>query len=120
MKKLSKKKIREAVRVVGYLLETNQTTKVFARNRRGQERNPLASDACKFCLVGATDIIARNVLKITGFEKDDRLSKFHIEVEEVVKPLFSHEPYGFLGSVSSWDNHGKKVRDKIIKALKNA
>lgn len=117
MQKLSKKKIREAIRVVGHLLETNGTTKVWARDKRGREIQVLDPKACKFCLVDATDLVANHVLKDTGYH----LGRFQNEVDNVIKLVCSTDsPYGYVGMIFSWDDYGRAHRKKIIQALKSA
>lgn len=111
MKKLSKKKIREAVRVVGYLLETNGTTKAFARGKNGKEVDRFSSKACKFCLAGATDMVAT---KFLGIAVDDYETReiFEEKVFDIISPV----THG--SGISTWDTGGETARAKIVEILK--
>jgi hypothetical protein len=107
--------VREAIRVVGHLLETNGTTQVFARNKRGRPVEIFNPKACKFCLSGAADLVAVNVL---GIDKDDfdRL----VEFEDKVGALVTAGSDRVCGHISMWDEADKTERKKIIAKLKNA
>ncbi len=112
---MSKKKttIREAIRVVGHLLETNGTTNVFARNRKGKRISRYSPNACKFCLSGACDVVAVNVLGIDT-EDVDKLCDFEDKVAYLVMGG------GFGDHIPIWDTADKETRKQIIETLKNA
>jgi hypothetical protein len=114
---MSKKKttVREAIRVVGHLLETNGTTNVFARNKRGKETDRFGAKACKFCLVGAADVVAVNVLDVSNSDYD-RLEKFTVSVGKVL----NRNSTSYLNLASIWDDASRAERLKIIETLKNA
>jgi hypothetical protein len=117
MKKLSKKKIQEAIRVVGHLLETNGTTRVFARNKQGKEVNRFDPKACKFCLAGATDVVAFNFLKLRVTDEDS-IETFHNSVDNVLKRTFFANPDRYPGPICYWDGSDKKGREQIAMALR--
>jgi hypothetical protein len=106
--------IKEAIRVVGHLLETNGTTKVFARNAKGKPVDRYSSKACKFCLSGACDVIAVNVLGISEDDYDG-LCNFEDRVRDLVEKKFS-----YCGHISFWDGVSKEERKALVEALKNA
>lgn len=113
MKMSKKTTVKEAIRVVGHLLETNGTTKVFARNRKGKPVETHSPKACKFCLSGACDVVAVNVL---GIAKDDFVSL--CDFEDHVSCLVEKK-FGFCGHISFWDNASQTRRKAFIEALKN-
>lgn len=116
MPNMKKPTVKEAIRVVGHLLETNGTTKVFARNSKGKQVETHSPKACKFCLSGACDLVAVNVL---GIAKDDydSLCDFENRVSGLIEKKFR------LSSESSyiklWDTANFTQREAIIETLKN-
>lgn len=107
MKKLSKKKIREAIHVVGHLLETNGTKYCFARDEMGESISPLDTKACSFCLSGAVRLVNNYLLRTSEFT----MSQLYKEIQSV---LDTAQP---LSDV--WDRAGVR-QTKIVRALKNA
>lgn len=118
MKKLNKKKVQEAIRVIGHLLETNGTTKVFARNKRGKEVDRFSPAACKFCLAGATDVVAVKVLGIDQEDCDTR-EVFEAHVDNVLQKTFFAQTDRYPGPICYWDGTDKRGRQQIAWALRN-
>jgi hypothetical protein len=104
--------IRDAVRCVGYLLENNQTSQVFARNTKGKALlNPLSSEACKFCLSGAVSLVSYHVLK------DNSCCPLEIRpLYTAVQDALNIPRYDFL--CQYWDNATQEKRDKMVQSLK--
>src|SRR5688572_7758571 len=115
MKMPKKTTLKQAIRVVGHLLETNGTTKVFARNAKGRPVETYNPKACKFCLSGACDVVAVNVL---GIEKDDwdRLIEFEDKVGALVTKGLD---IGLRSPITCWDQADKPTRKQIVETLKN-
>jgi hypothetical protein len=51
-------KMEDAIRTVGYLLETNGTTGYFARNSHGYPVGVNDAETCRWCLQGAVEAVA--------------------------------------------------------------
>lgn len=103
------KKTREAVRMVGHLLETNGTTQAFARTKSGKETNLFGQSACKFCLDGANSVVA-NKLGLNSVQLDLSIHQL-LETNDL-----------WLGGclINSWDEGSRADRKKIVEVLKNA
>lgn len=104
--------IKEAVRVVGHLLENNQTSQVFARDAKGKALiSPYSPEACKFCLSGAVALVSKYVLKdIAYYRLEDQ------PLYTAVQDTLGISRYDFL--CQHWDNATKKKRYEMVKALK--
>lgn len=104
--KTSNKAIREAVRVIGYLLETNGTTKESGRTATGRGVSWDDPKACKFCAVGAICLVAK------------KMNVHEQSLWNAVRDRVDHDPdYGLIGS---WERRGKDRQAKFIEACKNA
>lgn len=102
------KKTREAFRVVGHLLETNGTTKAYARTASGKETYTYNPNACRFCLQGAVDVVSKLVFHISDI-------------------ILSQGAECFIGGraetdglIDAWDRTNKAGRRAIVEKLKSA
>ncbi len=100
-------KTREAVRTIGYLLETNGTTKAWARNKSRHAVSSLDNKACKWCLDGAISVVRH---RMGG---DDLY-------QTVVDILNLGTVNGGDNLIGTWDDSTQSQRQEIVKILKNA
>jgi hypothetical protein len=100
------KKTREAVRTIGYLLETNGTTRAFARSKTGKSVDSTAPSACKFCLIGAIEAVT-DVLNLSFYETRDEIGR-----------ILGLEPNRSM--IPIWDDATKFGHNQIVENLKNA
>lgn len=104
--------IKEAVRVVGYLLENNQTSQAFARDSEGKSlSNPLSPDACQFCLSGAVALVSWHILKDSPYCRLENCPLY-----TAVQDALGIPRYDFL--CEHWDDAIKKKRYEMVKTLK--
>ena len=99
-------KTKEALRIIGHLLETNGTIGALAKARPEVEVNYYDKRACKFCLAGATYLVGDRIYGLGQYS-----SKLSLEVKSYLKT-------GNL--VAAWDDATDNGRKKIIQKLKNA
>lgn len=102
-------KTKEAIRVVGYLLETNSTYATYARTKSDNVVRLDSPQACKFCLAGATYLVDRNIYQ----PKCGKLLPTDL-YGKVASYLAAPSLVGF------WDSSSKEARREIVQKLKNA
>jgi hypothetical protein len=97
--------VKEAVRMIGHLLETNGTVGASGRNSSGQPIGYGEPKTCKWCLVGAT-LVVTDKLTTVSYE----------EARSAITRLVGD------GLVDAWEprRNGKDARKKIVEKLKNA
>ncbi len=107
--KTSKKAIREAVRVVGYLLETNGATGGAAFDSRGNLVSAFDPKACYWCAIGAMNVVSQrmNVQKKLIADSVATLTK---------SPQF----VDYVDFIGAWDDAGMLGRQAFVEACKNA
>lgn len=98
------KRTREIIRFVGHLLETNGTTKSFARDGSDNQIHFLDKNACKFCLMGAVKVVCERM------RFDDYL------VIMAIKSIVKND----YGLIHEWDKSDYIRRKVIVDILKNA
>lgn len=105
-------KIREALRMMGYLLETNGTTGRKARDAAGISVEHDDKKACSWCLVGATDVVFD-----TLFGDHEMISQRFQIVEDYLKLGNGH-----MSMVDAWEPpfDRQSARASIVEKLKNA
>ena len=101
---------REAIRMVGYLLETNSTVGRFASNKDDQPTDISDPDATFFCLSGALRLVDMKVLGGCRHTFFDRGSIYN-----AVKTLLKTK----LPLSNKWDESNDSQRKQIIEILKN-
>ncbi len=102
------KRTREAVRTIGYLLETNGTTKAWARNKYGSGTSSTDPNACQWCLDGAITVVAHDGFKVKYWD-----------LTHAVEEVLGLEE-GVSCTIGAWDGSTKAKRKAMIKKLKNA
>ena len=92
-------KTKDAIRMVGYLLETNATDHAWARNRNGIAVSARSRSARKWCLHGAAQVVG-SALKLA---------------------LLNHDVSVYLemSNLTTWDNKSPNQRWSIIQKLKS-
>ena len=100
---MTNEKTKEALRMVGHLLETNGTTGSFATNKYGEPTYSADPNACRWCLVGATWAV-EDVLSMGKSPLLFRVQDF----------------LGFDMMVEAWDTGSDQDRQDIIERLKSA
>jgi hypothetical protein len=98
--------VKEAIRVVGHLLETDGTKNACARSKSGKVVGFDDPIACKFCLSGACYFVDQFI-----FGKENYSNQLQ---HQVAKEL------GVKNLVLTWDYSSAAERKQIIKKLKNA
>jgi hypothetical protein len=103
----SNQKLIDAVRTVGYLLETNGTRNTFARNKRYEPVDACSPKACRWCLAGA-------IIHVS-----DRMKVPYLDVKAaVIDMVYTTDPlYGT--TISFWDNGTASNRKQLVRQLKN-
>lgn len=109
-------KIRDALRMIGHLLETNGTTGRKARFTDGSGTMDYEDPkVCKWCLVGATDIVFDKILGVNVMP-NKRYS--------LVENFLGLDESDTLCLVDAWEGHsaskGHAARKAIVEKLKNA
>jgi len=102
-------KTKEAIRVVGHLLETNSTSGAYAKTARGQTVAMDNTKACKFCLAGAAYLVDSNI--------------YQPKCYKTFPPELYSEIATYLGVeslVELWDNNTLDGRKAVVQKLKNA
>lgn len=103
------KKIREAVRVVGHLLEARGTTEAFARSKNGKPVDVTSPKACKFCLQGAIDAVTHHVLKSDP--------NYDLKLDTAVEDTIGINRSQFT---MLWDYSDSYFHKFVVETLKNA
>lgn len=104
MKKITTK---EAIRVVGHLLETNSTKGSMARTENGESTFYEDPQASCFCLSGAVLLVEDNILGCKEF----------FLYGKVQRMLGQDPKKEFLSEI--WDNCSNKKRKEIVEKLKS-
>lgn len=113
MTQTNKQKIKDAVRMVGHLLETNGTKGWFARDKNGLERDYNDPQACAWCLVGAMAVISEKF----GLDKYS-LDPVVAKTVGIKKSLKRYQLSSYYPVAKTWDDSDAESRKRIIKALK--
>jgi hypothetical protein len=99
-------KVKEALRIVGHLLETNGITGTFATDSDGKEVNYYHEEACQFCLAGAAYAVDQKI-----YGKPEYSDSLVREVRRYLK---------VDNLIHAWDGNTSAGRNKIVQKLKNA
>jgi len=99
-------KTKEALRIIGHLLETNGTVGHYARDDNGDCVDYFHEEACKFCLAGASYVVDEKV-----YGKGEYSEALAREVKSYLK---------VSNIIQAWDDTTPAGRKKIIQKLKNA
>lgn len=102
-------KIQEAVRVVGYLLETNGTIDQFARRKDGRAVNVTSPLACRFCLQGAVNVVTNRILKSDHY--------YDLKLDDAVAAVLG---IGRMEFTVFWDDANRADKKAIVERLKKA
>jgi hypothetical protein len=100
-----KSEIKEALHVIGQLLETNGTKGALAVDKNNQIVANDHPSACKWCLVGARNLVCS---KLLGSDRQSEL-----------RSVLGH----YLGTdnlILLWDHSSNNQRKQIVEKLKNA
>ncbi len=108
MTQTNEQKIKDALRTVGYLLETNGCIGSYAKRHDGAPVGPHHQSACRWCLSGAIHVVAPKF----GVDVKDILASAHLRC--VLIPVYGSSP---AAMTRAWDTKADD-RPKIIKALK--
>jgi hypothetical protein len=103
--------VKDAVRMVGYLLETNSCTNAYAKARNGRRVDSLSTVACKWCLYGAVEVVARTLnLQFTTVQSS------------VSNRLAPNNFTGGLDLIHQWEGSDYYInrQDWVIERLKSA
>lgn len=107
-------KIRDALRMMGHLLETNGTTGSKARTESGRPIGYDCNNACEWCLVGAIDVVFDTLFGETSY-----IPNRYKLVEN-----YLGLPSNKMSLVDAWERHsaskGPAARKAIVEKLKNA
>lgn len=98
-------KMRDAIRTVGFLLETNSTEGTFATTRSGAQIDYRLPEASNFCLSGATLKVARAFL----------INEYSL-YNDVASLVTKDDDSSSLCEI--WDSATPRKRKDIIKKLK--
>lgn len=102
--------IKEAVRIVGHLLEHHPTTGVSARNKEGEDVSSVDPEASCWCVVGAA-AVTRKIVRTA----DDWYLTYMDVCSEITKVLGMADIHAVMGA---WEDNGATDADRLAIARK--
>jgi hypothetical protein len=108
---LSKITTKEAIRMVGHLLEMGSTTHNYATDESGSQVGVFDPEACRFCLSGALRLVDKMVLGNHPHNYPTN-GGIYAETQSIIG-------CGNAALCQVWDSSTDEQRKQIIEKLKN-